>query len=37
MAICKRVDLDSQMVALNDIVERGKEAAESRVNAKLVE
>jgi hypothetical protein len=24
MAIRKRVDLDSQMVALNDVVERGK-------------
>jgi hypothetical protein len=37
MAICKRADLDSYMVGLNDVVERGKEAAESGVNAKLVE
>jgi hypothetical protein len=37
MAIRKRADLDSHMAALNDVVERGKEAAESGVNAKLVE
>jgi hypothetical protein len=37
MAIRKRGNLDSHMAAINDIVERGMEAAESGVNAKLVE
>jgi hypothetical protein len=37
MAISKRADIDSHMVALNDVMERGKEVAKSRMNAKLVE